>query len=299
METFKKFIIWELATRDSIDVKRIYIDIAGDLVTGVLLSQIIFWFLPNRANKLKLRVLKQGRYWLCKERKDWWGECRITEHQFDRSIKILCKKGITLKKTFKFGGTPKIHISVDFDRLNEFLIEFYAAKKEALDAELGLVGLLEGTMVEAAAPKKKDYLIELRGYKLDLYTLVKEAYAELGKSNPVTDISSDMKLKEYLFEHFWNLYNRKLRKPYCWRQFKVLKFNEILKVFSNVVAYKAKTKFPLAAHNYLRDRAFNDEIIEVPKEDEKKNGSIDHMFDRTIVNIDKDTPDYFGKFSNP
>ena len=46
--TFEDFLKWEETDYDSIKVKRIYIDIAEDLVAGLLLSQIIYWHLPSK-----------------------------------------------------------------------------------------------------------------------------------------------------------------------------------------------------------------------------------------------------------
>ena len=36
--TFEQFLLWERASRDTLEVKRTYIDMAGDLVAGVVLS---------------------------------------------------------------------------------------------------------------------------------------------------------------------------------------------------------------------------------------------------------------------
>jgi len=297
MDSFKNFVIWEKATRDTIDVKRCYVDITGDLVTGILFSQIIYWFLPNRRNQLKVKIQKQGRYWLCKERKDWWDECRITEYQFDRAIKVLCNKKLTIKKTFKFNGTPKVHITINFEVLREALKDYYKTKKDLLSDEMGLSNLLSSVSVEEThAEPKKSYLSELRGMRLDLFNMVKDKYNEKGIKHPVKIVNSDVKLKEYLFEHFWNLYKRKKRKPYVLRKFKALKFSEINQVFKHVEKYVATVEYRLGAHNYLADKAFQDEIAEDDKKKEKVAKNNDSLFDRTIVNKDKDTDDYYEQF---
>ena len=59
-----EFIAWELASRDTIDFKMIYVDISGDVIAGLLLSQIIFWNLPDKKGDTKLKVLKKGKRWL-------------------------------------------------------------------------------------------------------------------------------------------------------------------------------------------------------------------------------------------
>ena len=47
MKSFNDFLAWEKASRDSIDFKKIYVDVAGDLIAGLLLSQIIYNFAKN------------------------------------------------------------------------------------------------------------------------------------------------------------------------------------------------------------------------------------------------------------
>lgn len=114
-----EFLQWEQASRDTIDVKRAYIDLAGDLVTGILLSQIVYWFLPaDEAEASKLRVERENRLWLAKLRSDWWNECRISPKQFDRSIAILRDKGLVETKRFQFrGATPTLHIWLNIPSL--------------------------------------------------------------------------------------------------------------------------------------------------------------------------------------
>ncbi|MPQ45227.1 hypothetical protein [Clostridium tarantellae] len=122
---YKDFLLWEQTTRDTIDLKKIYVDVAGDLVSGVLLSQIVYWNLPNSKGKSKLRVIINEELWLAKGREDWWEECRISAKQFDRSIKLLESKGIVTTKLKKFDGAPKKHIKLNLeiliDNINEML----------------------------------------------------------------------------------------------------------------------------------------------------------------------------------
>lgn len=109
----------EQFSRDSFRVKRTYIDICGDLVAGILLGQIVYWFMPNEHGKSKLRVWKDGELWLAKGRNDWWDEIRITAKQFDRAIKILEYKGFIETKKFKFNGAPTVHIKLNVEKVTE------------------------------------------------------------------------------------------------------------------------------------------------------------------------------------
>ena len=90
MDNFNDFLTWEKASKDTIDFKKVYVDVSGDLIAGLLLSQIIYWHLPSKDGKSKLRVHKKDKTWLAKQRSDWWDEIRITPKQYDRAIgKVL------------------------------------------------------------------------------------------------------------------------------------------------------------------------------------------------------------------
>jgi hypothetical protein len=127
----REFLFWEGSSRDTIDFKKIYVDVADDLISGLLLSQIVYWHLPSReTGKTKLRVFKEGQYWLAKERGDWHEECRISPKQYDRAIKVLEKKEIVELKKFKFNGMPMIHIRLIWEN---FLFLLENLKKNEVD----------------------------------------------------------------------------------------------------------------------------------------------------------------------
>ena len=109
-EDFQQFLQWETVTRDVLDVKRVYIDLAGDLAAGVALSEIVYWYLPNKNGKTKLRVEKDGIYWIAAPRAEWWNRCRLSPEQADYALGKLIKKGLIEKRVFKFGGIPVVHI---------------------------------------------------------------------------------------------------------------------------------------------------------------------------------------------
>jgi hypothetical protein len=119
MRDFNEFVMWESSTRDTIDVKRAYIDMVEDLVTGILLSQIVYYYLPSFDERgrmvsiSKLRVKKEGEMWIAKLLTDWWDECRITKKQAERALKILVNKDIITKGYFRFNGLKTMHIRLN------------------------------------------------------------------------------------------------------------------------------------------------------------------------------------------
>ena len=110
---WQEFISWELFSRDTLDIKKCYIDIANDLVAGILLSQIIYWNLPSKNGDTKLKASYKGKPALVKSRADWWDECRITIKQYNRAIGILKDKKLVLVDNSMFNGkrTPFIRLN--------------------------------------------------------------------------------------------------------------------------------------------------------------------------------------------
>ena len=126
-QQFEQFLLWEQTTRDTIDFKTIYVDMADDLIAGLMLSQIVFWHLPNAQGRSKLRVRKDGRYWIAKGRTDWYDEIRVTAKQVDRALGILERRGIIETALYKFDGAPTKHVRI----LSEgFLSAWRAALQE-------------------------------------------------------------------------------------------------------------------------------------------------------------------------
>lgn len=110
---FSEFLLWERATLDTIDFKKVYVDMADDLVAGLLLSQIIFWFLPKKKGGSKIRVWKDGEWWLAKSYHKWEDEIRITKDQARRAIGVLCDKNLIVTARYMFNGAPTMHMRIN------------------------------------------------------------------------------------------------------------------------------------------------------------------------------------------
>jgi len=132
MSTFDKFLRWESASRDTIDFKKIYVDMTGDLLAGLLLSQIVYWYLPDRLGQSKLRVKKDDNWWVVRRREEWWDEVRISPKQFDRAAGILLEKGLIIKDYFRFGGMRTMHIRLNYDAFMRLWSEQIAAQNPVL-----------------------------------------------------------------------------------------------------------------------------------------------------------------------
>jgi hypothetical protein len=124
MTSFDTFLRWEAKSRDTIDFKKAYVDMAGDVIAGLMLSQIVYWYLPGQSEESKLRVERDGKRWLVKSRHDWWDECRLSPREADRARKTLEEAGLIEVRLYKFNGSPTQHLRI---REGEFLEAWQAA----------------------------------------------------------------------------------------------------------------------------------------------------------------------------
>lgn len=200
LKTVNDFIAFSLSSR-TIAFKAIYAEITGDIVAGLLLSQIVFWHLPSKSGYSKLRVEKNGKWWIAKKRTDWFEEVWISDRQYDRIIKILGAKtkynkhglGIVDVEIYKFAGIPQPHIALNYNVLFELL-----NKQMAKYAK-------QGSNTVYKKPKKK-VIVD------DEYTLVKEYLAK----------QSDEYRKEW--GYFNEMRDTKLKKPMTTHAQKIMLF---------------------------------------------------------------------------
>jgi hypothetical protein len=97
----------------SIRFKVVYVDMAGgDVLAGLLLSQIMFWHMPDSNGRSKLRVFKDGHYWIAKEQGDWWNEVRLNRRQAQRCVETLISLNLIECQNFRFNGMRTNHIRI-------------------------------------------------------------------------------------------------------------------------------------------------------------------------------------------
>jgi hypothetical protein len=134
-----KYLGQEYVSRDCIDFKKIYVDMVdGDVLAGLMLSSIMFWYIPTKRTKRnKLRFKKYGYKWIVSSYKDWWERCRLSEERARRAMKVLVDKGLIVKQVHRFKGTPTTYFRIVWDkflaRWNEELAKIDAVVDEDYD----------------------------------------------------------------------------------------------------------------------------------------------------------------------
>ena len=114
--TWDEFLEWEHGTSDALDVKRVYFDVAGSHLAGLMLAQIVFWHLPDAQGKSKLRKERDGEWWLAKTCDNWKNELRLTERQVRECLHLLSALELIEVRQSVFAGkrTTLIRLNKDF-----------------------------------------------------------------------------------------------------------------------------------------------------------------------------------------
>ncbi len=205
--TFEQFLLWERASRDTLEVKRLYIDMARDLVAGVVLSQIVYWHLPNRDGQARLQVQREGKRWLAKGRADWWDECRISPKQADRALQILEARGLIEVRLFQFGKAPTKHVRILPEGFLAAWRTELARSSEATDEEEYLpsdfpqrVKSISTKGRNPSSPKVEIHLPQ-RGKSLDTETTTEITAAAQEPARPDSPHSAAAALVEELVSH--------------------------------------------------------------------------------------------------
>ena len=66
--------------------------------------------MPNSRDKLKLRITKEGLYWLAQPRSYWKEQFGLSSSQVGRAFRILKERELIVTRIYKFNAAPTTHI---------------------------------------------------------------------------------------------------------------------------------------------------------------------------------------------
>jgi hypothetical protein len=94
-----------------------YLEIGGDISVAALLSQIVYWSEPDHTGRTKLRVQRDGVYWIAKARDEWMHETGLTMEQYKRAVSVLKRRGLIEVRVMRFNGLAIGHTRLIADAL--------------------------------------------------------------------------------------------------------------------------------------------------------------------------------------
>lgn len=93
-------------------LRAVYVHLVGDLATGVMLSQLVYWSKPERS---RTQILFDGLLWCVRSRTEWVEELGISLNQYKQAVQRLTRLGLIECQLHMFNGktTPYIRLHMD------------------------------------------------------------------------------------------------------------------------------------------------------------------------------------------
>lgn len=124
-----------------------FVDALGDHLAALVASRIYWWcVVPSKNGKTKLRVIKDGQYWLAKSHADWEAELGLTRRQVGRVMEMLTRAGLITTMVTMFNGAPTTHIQYTgkIDPENRLPDKPNVQVSESLNAPIGAIEIPSG-----------------------------------------------------------------------------------------------------------------------------------------------------------
>lgn len=94
-------------------LKLVYVDMAGDLIAGILLNQIVYWLTTDEYEASGVRV-QEGEhpwdFWVAKNENDWWAEARLSAEQVRQALGVLIERELIVCRDSVISGERKLLI---------------------------------------------------------------------------------------------------------------------------------------------------------------------------------------------
>jgi len=94
-----------------------------NLSRRMILSQIFYWHSEDTKNNCRLKVIKDGQYWLAKSIEDLANECDMNKRSVETALKYLAEKEIITKKQMRFGNKNILHIKLNKEKIDQILMK--------------------------------------------------------------------------------------------------------------------------------------------------------------------------------
>jgi len=105
-----------------IEIKTKYVEMTGDIVVGLVLNEIVDYFIHTAE---RFFIEKEDKKWMVRTKDEWNEDCMITNKQLDQSLKVLRNKGIIETKIFRYHGYLLTHINLNTDVFMDLLNKLY------------------------------------------------------------------------------------------------------------------------------------------------------------------------------
>lgn len=204
---FEQVLMLRRSSRKGVFLEMSIIDMCGgNILAGLMLSQILYWHEPDDNGKTRLRVCKNGKYWLAKKHSSWQEECRLTEDQARAALDLLKKLGFIDTMVARFDGNPTTHIALVKDK---FTADYLAKCNLPSQNQLGHSPEPNGLQPSSLTETTTEITINpLQGEELVPKSTIIEPLPVARKVNLGRDTQERERCIEELYKAYREVYNQ-------------------------------------------------------------------------------------------
>ena len=111
---FDQMMFSDKRSDDSISYKRAYVDISGDVISAIILTDLCYWHRPNKRNKRRFNAYsKDGTGWVARTLAEWSKKTRLTPRQIQYAVDKLVKRDLVKRQNFRYKGLKTMHLRIN------------------------------------------------------------------------------------------------------------------------------------------------------------------------------------------
>ena len=115
--------ILDFQHRDVVLIRNIWTRILKSATSSLLFNQILYWSTEDKKGNSKLKVKKDGYYWIAKTYQQWEEEIYLPASTVRDAVNKLSKLGLISTHSYMFNGLKTLHIRVDWSAYSRLLQE--------------------------------------------------------------------------------------------------------------------------------------------------------------------------------
>jgi len=109
-------------SKKGVFIAKEYSLIAGqNLNRRMVLAQIFYWNSDDVKNRCRLKIFREGHFWLAKSISELAEECDMNKRTVETALKYLSDKKIIIKKQMLFNNRNILHIRLNREEINKLL----------------------------------------------------------------------------------------------------------------------------------------------------------------------------------
>ncbi len=111
---FDQMMFNDRASEGRISYRKDFVDLTGDVISAIVLTDLIYLHQPNKRNKRRFNAYSKGDIgWIARTLDQWSEKTRLTKRQIQYSIDKMVKQDIVIRENHRYMGLRTMHLRIN------------------------------------------------------------------------------------------------------------------------------------------------------------------------------------------